>query len=268
MSNAQIISNLANPTIDEVFIDKEPILTQEIKSRQGLLRVGTTGRRHIAPKATREIYQTTRAFFEILSETNVEVEFLSGLAIGADSIAARFAIAARDAAPIGRFTVVGALPTPRKEYAADFSRDAAPGEISERRAFEALLDRCDAIRTVPNPNGVSHYETYALLGDYLCENVDVLLAYWSGDASKIKPGGTTDVVLKKLARRKFGEDPLVYCVYTPELFREKDDAGREIYRSEPIDDAGKVAILRDVPTSPIQFVERDDANKEFRKALT
>ncbi len=243
-------------------------MTREIESYDRLLRVGVTGRRHVAPKALREIYQTTRAFFEILSETDADVEFLSGLAIGADSIAARFAIAARDAAPIGKFAVVGVFPTPRQEYAKDFSLDAAPGEISERRAFEETLDRCDAIRTVPNPNGVSHYETYALLGDYLCENADVLLAYWSGDASKIKPGGTTDVVLKKLARRKIGEDTLVYCVYTPELFREKDGEGRVVYRSEPIDEAGKVALLQDVPTAPIRFVERDEANKEFREALT
>jgi len=243
-------------------------LTDRLESSSRVLRVGVTGRRHIAPKALREIYRTTRAFFDVLSQIDVDVEFLSGLAIGADLIAARFAFDSRDRAPDGKFKVVGTLPTSREEYAKDFSHDSAPGEISELDAFERSFESCDAIETVPNPQGVSHYETYALLGDYLCETTDVLLAYWSGNASRIKPGGTADVALKKLTGRADGKDPLVYCVYTPELFRVKDDAGIETYRSEPINDAGKVAILSAVPTAPIRFVERDEANREFFEELT
>jgi len=45
------------------------------------------------------------------------------------------------------------------------------------------------------------------LGDFLVERSRLLWAFWSGDASNVKPGGTTDVVLRKSRRLAGVGDP-------------------------------------------------------------
>lgn len=210
------------------------------------LVVGVTGRRHIAPYALRAVEESTRAIFDFLAQVeDAHVVLETGLAIGADSLAARAALDAKRRG--AKLLLRAVLPMPQHEYSKDFKTTSEPGTPSELDDFRALVDACDDVVEIPiverKTNGeFSREAQYAALGERLVRESDLLLAYWSGDASKNKPGGTVDVVTRKLRAIATGARGRVLSIATPENFREKNPDGSKRFRPELIDSPGACAL--------------------------
>ncbi len=104
---------------------------------------------------------------------------LSGLAAGADSLAAQEAIARN-------IPVLACLPMPVEEYEKDFS---AP----ELVRFRALLAAAARV-TVTSPTRENGYTAVAR---FIAQYSHLLVAFWDGQTSR-GPGGTADVVEMRL----------------------------------------------------------------------
>ena len=218
-------------------------------NEKGILTIGVTGRRHIVPEALEAVESSARLFLqEVLREnSDDEVRLCTGLAIGADSLIARLAFEERERDPNAKLRVAAVLPADLERYERDFKTTRDASGRSELDAFRDLLARCDETICLANPeeDAVDPMAPYVRLGDWLVENSDILLAFWNGNASAVKRGGTVDVVLRKAKRCK-EEGSRVYCISTPELLRKKNPDGSKTFVPESIAGAGNVAIITNV----------------------
>jgi len=193
----------------------------ELLEKTGTFLVGVTGRRHIVPEALTAVESAARtaarALVAAAEETGRPIYVATGLAIGADQLAAKLILEARaeaaarcEASPL---RLVALLPMNVAEYRSDFSTKPGTGETasaSELDDFNRYLASADLVVEIePTAANVERAERgepldrtaqYAALGDILVERSRLLWAFWSGDASNVKPGGTTDVVLRKTRR--------------------------------------------------------------------
>ena len=207
------------------------------------LVVGVTGRRHIVPDAIPAIESASRSVMRALNgaaeRRGATVWVCSGLAVGADTIAARAVLEEKGNDPASRLRLRAVLPMPRDDYREDF----APNELDE---FESLLSRCDDVVETPRRVEASgewnRVAQYSALRDYLVANSDVLLAYWSGDASTVKPGGTVDVVLSATRGFYAGRAGAVVNVLTPENRRVRTPDGVKTYSPEPLANPGAISV--------------------------
>ena len=247
----------------------------ELLEKTGAPLVGVTGRRHIVPEALGAVESAARAALRALvaavEEDGRPIYVATGLAIGADQLAAKLVLEARaEAAARGEASplrLVALLPMSVAEYSSDFSTEPGTGETpsaSELDDFNRYLASSDLVVEIgPTAANVERAERgeapdrmaqYAALGDFLVERSRLLWAFWSGDASNAKPGGTTDVVLRKSRRVPDGGagSEAVCCVATPEVLRFKNPDGTKMRVPESTENAGKVAFWTspsaDVPT--------------------
>lgn len=113
------------------------------------------------------------------SVTPAELRLHTGLASGADQIAAR-------SARSSGFAVRALLPFEADEYRNDFT----PGD--ELDEFERELEAADEVVALPGDRADSD-GAYVLVGESLVDAADVLVAIWDGEAGH-GPGGTAHVV--------------------------------------------------------------------------
>lgn len=229
--------------------------------KNGAALVGVTGRRRVVPEALPAVESAARTALRSLeAAANGRPIFVAtGLAIGADQLAAKLvgearavAAARNEASP---WRLVALLPMKIAEYSNDFSTRPGSGETasaSELDDFERYLASADLIVEIePTPENVERTRRgepldrtaqYAALGDFLVEQSRALWAFWSGDASNVKRGGTTDVVLRKSLRVPKAGAEAVCCVATPELLRVKNPDGTKTRVPESTENAGKIAF--------------------------
>ena len=127
-------------------------------------------------KATLKVQKSEDAFCSV---TPAELRLHTGLASGADQIAARWARSRG-------YSVTAVLPFAPDEYRKDFELD---GEAAD---FDRALDAADEIVVLPgdrsDPEGA-----YVLVGKQLIESADIMIAIWDGEEAR-GPGGTAHVV--------------------------------------------------------------------------
>lgn len=127
-------------------------------------------------EATLRIQASEAAF---CSSTPAQLRLHTGLATGADQIAAR-------SARSSGYLVRALLPFEPEEYRNDFE---AGDELDE---FDIELDAADEVVALPgsrdDPDGA-----YVLVGESLIKAADVLVAIWDGEEGR-GPGGTAHVV--------------------------------------------------------------------------
>lgn len=218
------------------------------------LKIGITGRRNIVPKAESAVTEGARTLLTAIArEYPGRIEICSGMAVGADSIAARLALELKEkfGSKIGLTAV---LPAALERYEQDFKTTSENGELSQLETFRALTSRCGETICLGDPkvDAVDRIACYARLGDWLVENCPFLLAFWNGDASICKPGGTVDVVLRKIARLN-DERGLVCCVSTPEVKRVKNPDGTKTRVPDPIDGMGAIGVVQSANDLPVKF---------------
>jgi len=106
---------------------------------------------------------------------------LTGLAEGADQLAARCAIDLH-------WQVGAVLALPVNQFEQDFS------DQTSLREFRGLLGHCAWLQ-VADPDTISRPDCYAQVGNFICANAQWLIALWDGDETAvIKEGGTAWVV--------------------------------------------------------------------------
>ncbi len=268
----------------------------ELLEKTGAPLVGVTGRRHIVPEALTAVESAartaSRALVAAAEEDGRPIYVATGLAIGADQLAAKLILEARaEAAARGKTSplrLVALLPMSVEEYRRDFSTQPGTGKTasaSELDDFNRYLASADLVveiePTAANVERTKRGEEpdrmaqYAALGDFLVERSRLLWAFWSGDASNVKPGGTTDVVLRKT--RRLGNvgaesdskaSEAICCVATPEVLRFKNPDGTKTRVPESTENAGKLAFRTSPTDAPPKFESPEsvvDALKRFWK---
>ena len=280
----------------------------ELLEKTGAPLVGVTGRRHIVPEALTAVESAartaSRALIAAAEEDGRSIYVATGLAIGADQLAAKLILEARAEAAARSETsplrLVALLPMNVEEYRRDFSTKPGTGETasaSELDDFNRYLASADLLVEIePTAANVERTKRggpldrmaqYAALGDFLVERSRLLWAFWSGDASNVKPGGTTDVVLRKTRRLgnvgesvktletvetgavvSKGASEAICCVATPEVLRFKNPDGTKTRVPESTENAGKLAFRTSPTDAPPKFESPEsvvDALKRFWK---
>lgn len=113
------------------------------------------------------------------SYPNSPCMLLSGLAEGADRIAARCALE-------GGWQLGVALPLPPQDYESDFVQAASRDE------FRSLLAKAEWWQDI-SASRIGRPDCYHALGDWMATQSHALLALWDGKPGR-GPGGTADVV--------------------------------------------------------------------------
>jgi hypothetical protein len=167
------------------------------------LLIGVSGHRHLRRgESVAEVWPRVERFFEMLERRypNTELILYSGLARGADQLAAQVALARGIA-------LVAVLPMPRALYEEEFPGDelALFREIIGRAARVVELPllsgtRDEDIRSDPGRTGLRAQEQYAALSDFLAVRTQLLLAVWNGVDSPAL-GGTASTIRAKLTGR-------------------------------------------------------------------
>ena len=143
--------------------------------------VAVTGHRDIPPEDVARLSEVVSAQLHELSSKYPDSPclLLSGLAEGADRLAARCAL------DVG-WSVGAVLPLSQADYEMDFESDQSVSE------FRELLARSIWVRTV-SPDMLGRPDCYRKLGEWLARQAQILIALWDGKPGG-GPGGTADVV--------------------------------------------------------------------------
>lgn len=204
------------------------------------LIVGVTGRRHVVKESLGAVEKAAREALRAICASipaGTRVFLDSGLAVGADSIAARACVAESAADETFPMRLRAVLPMSCEKYRDDFKGD-------ELQDFEALLANAKEIVELPEAEDFDRIAQYSKLRDYLVERADLLLAFWSGDESEVKPGGTVDVVLSKRRAFELEGRGAILSIATPELKRVREKDGTKRYEPEEGVDAGRIVLER------------------------
>ncbi len=150
------------------------------------IMIAVTGHRNAAQEE--QLTAAVNRFFAEMERRypSSPLYLLSGLAEGADRIAANAALARG-------VRLIAVLPLPTTEYERDF---CSPESLAE---FRQLLGRAQRVMVTASEafGEVARTQHYARLGEFLVEHGDLLLALWDGKESG-KIGGTADVVRLRL----------------------------------------------------------------------
>ncbi len=170
--------------------------------------VGVTGHRRLFPEDIAEITRKVRLFFLENFSPKDSVFVLSGLAEGADQLAAKIVWELKQKER-PNFHLIGLLPMPVGFYEKDFSENSIESTaVSPRKNFYLSLSRLDSSIELPlipqnekaalAQKPIDRLVQYDLLGSQLVRQSSIILALWDGETQGIKPGGTADVVRRAL----------------------------------------------------------------------
>ena len=164
--------------------------------RQVPLRIAITGHRDVDPADVDHLRETVEGLFKQLRQRlpGIHVELVSGMADGADRLAAQAALAAG-------MHVHALLPMPLDMYLSDFdeaSQAHLRAMLADPRVQTTELELPLGIdREAASVHGWARDALYVALAERLREGTSILLALWDGEDRGL-PGGTGDTVLRYL----------------------------------------------------------------------
>ena len=165
--------------------------------------VAVSGHRDIhpddAPRVARQLREVLRLAAAALPHTVIDC--LSPLADGADQLFAAEVLRLARALP-GRLRLTVPLPMAMEDYVA-----AQGGAEFAARMAPGLAGASDVFVVPGVVAGEAPEAAYLRLTDYLSRRAQLIAAVWDGQLGPVKPGGTLDMVLKRLERH---EGPLVH----------------------------------------------------------
>ena len=156
--------------------------------------VGITGHRDLRNDEKESLANAVTAVLQHyqMAMPNTEIVLVSGLAIGADQVAAESALS------LPGVRVIGVLPMSVDEYRRDF-------EGVDLDHFENLLSQCSGVIDASqylnnsNPDDPDYRDAlYQNAGRFIARNCPVMIAAWDGAAPEYV-GGTADIVYFKCA---------------------------------------------------------------------
>ena len=219
--------------------------------------MAVTGHRDLLAAEIPALRAGVKAFFEDLAAQfpDLQLELLSGLATGADTLVAEVALELS-------IPLVAVLPFPQAEYERDFTN------AEQLATFRRLLEQARVL-TLPSWAGASSADIhddpdtrtrqYAQLGVFLSNHCQVLLALWDGKPSQ-EIGGTHGVVRYHLTAVMPGfavsdESPNLLADNENDLAfhivcsRDRED-GAPDERFQPLETSGLPRILAARTTTP------------------
>lgn len=153
--------------------------------------IAVTGHRTIPSDILPQLEQAVAELIRTLRQQypSTPLRFLSGLAEGADRLAAKVAL--EHAAQL-----VAVLPLVPAAYEQDFPTAESRGEFQQllSAATEIVITDADELLEVDR---AARGRYYARQGAFLVQNCDILLAFWDGEAGDGE-GGTADIVKYRL----------------------------------------------------------------------
>jgi hypothetical protein len=155
---------------------------------QKKVKIGVTG--HLSLQNPHLLGESIRKIMNNISNRHPDEQmcFYSPLSPGADLLSAKIAVECS----IQLFVIV---PFNQEKYLLTFSAE-------DRKLFLQLIKKAEGIIQLSEEK---HDHVYQMLGDYLVENMDYLIAIWNGQEAR-GPGGTGEVVQSFKQSRK----PLVW----------------------------------------------------------
>ena len=155
--------------------------------------MGVTGHRpnrlaDAVPELLRDRVRGVLGFLHGLRSDQTPPTLLTGLAEGADRIAAQ------EALELG-FRADAVLPFLRAEYEKDFAGPASRLEFGQLLARSGEIHELAGSRRTPEAQEAA----YLAVGRFILDRTDVLLAVWDGRRGRGR-GGTTQVLLEALQR--------------------------------------------------------------------
>jgi hypothetical protein len=180
---------------------------------QAPLVIGVTGHRDLRPEDRAKLEEKVKEIFLQLRKDYPATPLIlvSALAEGADRLVARVALS-----PHVGGALIAPLPMPQDLYELDFESlailetpmGALAVESSSRGEFRALLERAVASRELGlvhgntresiAEQGAKRDRQYELVGKFIAQNSQILIALWDGVESK-RVGGTASVVQFQIA---------------------------------------------------------------------
>ncbi|MDL2238235.1 DUF4231 domain-containing protein [Christensenellaceae bacterium OttesenSCG-928-K19] len=161
------------------------------------LVVGITGHRDISTETQQKLYEIAHGLFSDLRARypHTPVHVLCSLAVGADTVCARAALAAG-------CELIVPLPMPEEEYRKDFSKE----ELVE---FDALLERAACVFESPwyerseiTPQRGFYYRQ---AGIYVTRHSHLLFACWDGEETLFAGGGGTYETVRFMREQPFSQ---------------------------------------------------------------
>jgi hypothetical protein len=154
-------------------------------SAKRVLRVGVTGHRRFdgreeAGRRVREGLRRVLALMDMEGDgARTRIELVSSLAEGADRLVAHEVLA------LPGTTLFAVLPFPVNDYARDFETEESKAEYAD------LLARAQTVEVMPPTP--TREASYLLLGRWVAEHCDILIAVWDGGGPRGR-GGTAEIV--------------------------------------------------------------------------
>jgi len=194
--------------------------------------LAVTGHRDVREADLTALAAAVTAQLRLLSEKHPHSPcvLLSGLAEGADRLAARCAL------EVG-WTLGVVLPLPQDSYQQDFTD---PDSLEE---FNDLLARAAWCRDISVPD-MGRPECYDVLGEWLARHSHALLALWDGEPGR-GPGGTAEVVRRFLEGASQDQEHLVVADTGPVIHIHTPRASSSLQTSAAL--AGTVEYLNPRP---------------------
>lgn len=148
--------------------------------------IGVSGHRNVHPAAVAAVRQEIGSLFALLRSRmpHTELRLMTGMAQGADLIAAQVALEAG-------VCIEAVLPRPLEQYAAEFDE---PSAALLRKLIAHPSSSCTVLAGDSAGADEPHDAAYVRLSEALAARSSLLLALWNGEISP-HAGGTSDTVL-------------------------------------------------------------------------
>lgn len=172
------------------------------------IRIGVTGHRNIKSDALPKIQKIVSASLDEIIEEHprANITLQSPLAVGADQLVAGIALEKG-------LKLHVPLPMPLSDYIHDFNE-------KDREQLESILSRASRV-WVPSATNLGRPEGYLMVGSYIAQSSDYVLALWDGMETNEQPGGTAHIVrlIKEQGSYPYpvqgAKQPVLYHILTP-----------------------------------------------------
>lgn len=158
------------------------------------MNVAVTGHRDLFPEDLQAIKLALAEYVKVLRNRfpHTPIRLLSGLAEGADQVAAEVALQEQ-------CELVAVFPFPQTVYEEDFDN---PRSLDAFRAMHAKAAQTIVVPAPANAGDLPRDLGYVRLGQYLAQHAQIVIAIWNGVVEQpladgtlgILPGGTADLV--------------------------------------------------------------------------
>ena len=152
-----------------------------------MIKIGVIGHRDLDKRFIKEYKKQVFKKLDELKQKYHEVILLSPLADGADRLVVY------EARKLD-IKYIAVLPMQKEIYKDDF-------DTTSKLEFEKLLKNAEHILTISHTKPFIRDRQYELVGQYISENSDILIALWDGKYNNLQ-GGTSEIIKYHLKNQK------------------------------------------------------------------